>query len=244
MEESLYCKICFKKCSGVSELKLHVESRHQKRLRTDNAELPNESSKKSDDADEVPVKPVEKKDGWVPLSTKPFKKNKKEPESFIDHNRIEREYVECNVCQEICADESALRKHCEQHLLQNQTTCGVCAKIFRNVYALNEHFKSHKSSLYACYICDEQYRTKEGLSRHKVVPYQDNLQIWPSGTAPVARGIINVLGSSRNVLQHILLKPNVGVEPKNAMKRSNHLEVVTVDDWGPERLGSFPVPYY
>ncbi|GBM95523.1 hypothetical protein AVEN_44995-1 [Araneus ventricosus] len=181
MDESVYCKICYKKCFGVTELKIHVETRHKKRLKTDDdGEKPTKSAKKNNDADEMPTKSAKKNNGVVELPTKSLKKNKGDDdklptksfkkndksESFIDYNRLERKYVECNVCQEICADESALRKHCEHHLFQNHTKCGICSKNFRSVYGLHEHFKSHRSCMYACNICDEQFKTKEGLSQH------------------------------------------------------------------------------
>ena len=73
----------------------------------------------------------------------------------------------CVFCFKTCKDNSALKKHTEEHLLMEKPVCDICCKVYRSPYDLTQHYKTkHRNFIYECDSCSKTFKSPCGYQSH------------------------------------------------------------------------------
>lgn len=96
---------------------------------------------------------------------------------------------ECNICQKVCRNKSAMLYHRKSHFLpeeeKGEYLCGICPKTFESETRLNKHILGHAPKQLMCGHCGKKFKRIKSLELHE----EDRIE--RGGTCPlkVIRGV-------------------------------------------------------
>ncbi|GFO01787.1 Zinc finger protein 721 [Plakobranchus ocellatus] len=111
----------------------------------------------------------------------------------------------CEVCEKVCVDMAAYKRHIKSHSSDRKYKCGICTKSFVDSCSLKRHIKIHGDERpFTCDLCFKSFRDGPSLTRHQQT-HMERPKVFSCETC--GKGFADKHGLTRHERTHTGLRP-------------------------------------